>query len=293
MAGMSDLYSIIFRGDILPGHQLTEVRQRMAQLFKLDDAKLATVFSGKPVVLKKDCDLATAEKMKAVLNKAGAEVEIKSGSPTTAPLAPPPPSAPKPVAAAPVAPPRPAAPSVAPPPPRPAAPAAAAPAPAAVPKPTQAPAQSAPVAPGGLKVAGVGVLMSEAERAALRKPPVQVKTDHISLEKRASNFMAADEKPAPAKRPEIKAPDFGVAAVGSDLLKDDEKRVFEELKLDLSGIQLAEVGADMLSPEDKIPLPVMEVAELKVDLAPAGSDMGEIKKGPPPPPPKIDHIKLS
>lgn len=287
MADMSDLYSIVFRGDILPGHQLAEVRQRMAQLFKLDDARLAAVFSGKPVVLKKDCDLATAEKMKAVLNKAGADVEIKSGSPTTAPFAPP--SPPKP-AATPVATPRPAPAAAVPPPPsRPAvAPAAAAPAP----PPATAPRPVAPAAAAGLKVAGVGQLITEAERAAMRKPPVQVKTDHISLEKRASSFMAADEKPAPAKRPEIKAPDFGIAALGGDLLKEDEKRVFEELKLDLSGIQLAEVGADMLGPEDRIPLPVMEVAELKVDLAPAGSDMGQIKKAPPPPPPKTDHIKL-
>lgn len=291
MVDMSDLYSIVFRGDILPGHQLVEVRQRMAQLFKLDDAKLAAVFSGKPVVLKKDCDLATAEKMKAVLNKAGADVEIKSGSPTTAPLAP---SSPPKPAATPVAAPRPApaAAAVVPPPPsRPAvAPAAATPAPAA--QPAAAPRPVAPAAAGGLKVAGVGQLITEAERAAMRKPPVQVKTDHISLEKRASSFMAADEKPAPARRPEIKAPDFGIAALGGDLLKEDEKRVFEELKLDLSGIQLAEVGADMLSPEDRIPLPVMEVAELKVDLAPAGSDMGQIKQAPPPPPPKTDHIKL-
>ena len=61
---------------------------------------------------------------------------------------------------------------------------------------------------GAIKLAPVGPVLTEAERAAMRKPPVQVKTDHIVLEKRASSFMAADEKPALPKRPEIRAPDF-------------------------------------------------------------------------------------
>lgn len=251
---MSELFSVLFRGDILPGHALPTVKAQMAQLFKLDDARLAAVFSGKPVVLKKDCDAATAEKLKAALTRIGADSEIKSSAPT---------------------------PAVTP----------AAPAPQPIPVAAQKPAAT-PVASGGIKLAPVGPVLTEAERAALRKPPVQVKTDHIVLEKRASSFMAADEKPAITKRPEIKAPDFGVAAVGKDLLNDDEKRIFEELELDLSAFEVAELGADMLSDADKIPLPVMEIEELNVDLAPVGSDMAQIKKPPPPPPPKTDHLKL-
>lgn len=135
--------------------------------------------------------------------------------------------------------------------------------------------------------------MTEAERAAQRKPPVQVKTDHIALEKRANSFMAADEKPAKPLRPAIQAPDFGIAAVGGDLLKPDEKRVYEELQLDLSAYQVAELGADMLPDEQKIPLPVMEIEELTAELAPVGSEMGQIKKAPPPPPPKTDHLSLA
>ena len=265
---MSETFSVIFRGDILPGHALPDVKARMAQLFKLDDAKLAAVFSGKPVALKKDCDGATAEKMKAVLTKAGADVEIRPNqaapAPNPAPVAPP-----KPVATAP------------------------GPVPAAKPSttpPATPPAQAA--AAGALKVAPVGQVMTEAERAALRKPPVQVKIDHISLEKRASSFMVADDKPAASKRPEIQAPNFGVAAPGTDLLKPEEKRVFEELDIDLSAFRVAELGADLLPDDQKLPLPVMEIEELSADLAPVGSDMGEIKKAPPPPPPKTDHLKL-
>lgn len=259
---MSETFSVIFRGDILPGHNLPDVKARMAQLFKLDEAKLAAVFSGKPVALKRDCDPATAEKLQAVLSKAGAEVEIRSNTP--APLAAAPPKT-APVAAAPSP-------------------------PAAAARPTAPPPTPTPAT--GLKVAPVGQMLTEAERAALRKAPVQVNIDHISLEKRTSSFMAADAKPAAPTRPEIQAPNFGVAAAGADLLKPEEKRVFEKLDIDLSGLQIAELGADMLPEDQKIPLPLMEVEELHAELAPIGAEMGQIKKAPPPPPPKTDHLKL-
>jgi hypothetical protein len=262
---MSETFSVIFRGDILPGHTLPEVKSRMAQLFKLDEAKIAAVFSGKPVALKKDCDAPTAEKLKAVLTKAGAEVEIRSNTADAAPK----PASPTPVSAPP-----------------------SAPIPTSRPPATPPPQVAAnPMEAGSLKVAPVGMVMTESERAAQRKPPVQVKTDHIALEKRANSFMTAEEKPV-AKRLPIQAPDFGIATVGGDLLKPEEKRVFEELELDLSNYQVAELGADILPEDQKTPLPVMEIEELTADLAPVGSEMGQIKKAPPPPPPKTDHLKL-
>jgi len=273
---MSELFNVVFRGDILPGHALPAVKAQMAQLFKLDEARLAAVFSGKPVVLKKDCDAATAEKLKAALTRVGADSEIKPSASVPAPVSPPVSPPPKPVAtvaaAQPAVPARPVATVV-----------------AARPVTVVAPA---PAVSGGMKLAPVGPVMTEAERAALRKPPVQVKTDHIGLEKRASSFMAADEKPAVVKRPEIKAPDFGVAAAGGDILKENEKHVYEELDIDLSAFHVAELGADMLAEDEKMPLPVMEIEELNVDLAPVGSDLAQVKKAPPPPPPKTDHLKL-
>ncbi len=251
------------------------VKAQMAQLFKLDDAKLAAVFSGKPVVLKRDCDITTAEKLKAALTKAGADSEIKPSAAATA---------------QPVSPPKPAPPAS----PVPAVSAAAMAAPKSV---VLAPVPSAHVVAAavsaGMKLAPVGPVMSETERAALRKVPVQVKTDHIVLEKRASSFGGADEKPAVSTRPEIKAPDFGVLPAGGDLLKENEKRVYETLEIDLSAFEVAELGADMLSEEEKLPLPVMDIEELDVDLAPVGSDMAQLKKPAPPAPPKTDHLTLA
>ena len=73
---MSTTYNIIFRGKILPGHDLAQVKAKIGQLFKLDDAKVEIVFSGKPVALKKGCDVEATKKLRAVLTKVGAEIEI-------------------------------------------------------------------------------------------------------------------------------------------------------------------------------------------------------------------------
>jgi len=74
---MSDqLFDIIFRGDIVLGHQITAVKQRLGQLFKADEASINALFSGVALPLKRNLDAATAEKYKAVLIKAGAQVEL-------------------------------------------------------------------------------------------------------------------------------------------------------------------------------------------------------------------------
>ncbi len=74
---MSDpLFDIIFRGDIVLGFQLADVKMRLQNLFKTDAAKIDALFSGRPVPLKRGLDLATAQKYKEALTKAGALVEL-------------------------------------------------------------------------------------------------------------------------------------------------------------------------------------------------------------------------
>ncbi len=104
---MSDqLFEVAFSGQISDGANLEEVKARVGKMFNADDAKLAQLFSGKRIVIKKNIDQATAAKYKTALNRAGAECEICSsggGEP-----------APQPDAAAPAA--EPAASAAAPPP---------------------------------------------------------------------------------------------------------------------------------------------------------------------------------
>ena len=76
---MSDqLFEVAFSGQISEGADLEEVKARVGKMFNADEAKLAQLFSGKRIVIKKNIDQATAAKYKTALNRAGAECEICS-----------------------------------------------------------------------------------------------------------------------------------------------------------------------------------------------------------------------
>jgi len=70
-------YEVIFRGDVLAGQPVVEVKQRLGQLFNADAARIDQMFSGKPVVVKRNVDLATAERYQSSLLTAGALVDIR------------------------------------------------------------------------------------------------------------------------------------------------------------------------------------------------------------------------
>ncbi len=87
---MSDqLFEVAFSGKISAGANMGEVKARVAKMFNADNAKLAQLFSGKRIVIKKNIDRATAAKYKTALNRAGAECEVKliGGAPAAAPAA--------------------------------------------------------------------------------------------------------------------------------------------------------------------------------------------------------------
>ena len=73
-----ECYEVIFRGDVLAGQSVVEVKQRLVQLFNTDAARIDQMFSGKPVVVKRNVDLVMAERYQSSLLKAGALVDIRS-----------------------------------------------------------------------------------------------------------------------------------------------------------------------------------------------------------------------
>ncbi len=91
---MSDeLFEVAFSGEILEGKNPEEVKVRVGKVFNADAAKIAQLFSGKRVVIKKNLDQQTADKYRNALNRAGAQCEIRSIAPiepasSTAPTAP-------------------------------------------------------------------------------------------------------------------------------------------------------------------------------------------------------------
>ncbi|MCW8194957.1 hypothetical protein F6455_09180 [Proteobacteria bacterium 005FR1] len=71
-------FDVVFRGDIVAGHNINDVKARLAQLFKVDAARIEALFAGGIVPLKRNLDQVSAEKYKAVLLNAGAQVQIRS-----------------------------------------------------------------------------------------------------------------------------------------------------------------------------------------------------------------------
>ncbi len=74
----SVIYAIVFSGEIVEGFQKISVKAHLAQLLKADVDKMATLFSGKQVVLKRTNDKQEALKYGSALKKVGADVKIKA-----------------------------------------------------------------------------------------------------------------------------------------------------------------------------------------------------------------------
>jgi hypothetical protein len=73
---MSDVYRLVFRGEVLDGQHPAVVRKRLAQAADFDDGVLDKLFSGRPVVLKHAADTATAARFQALFKKAGARLRV-------------------------------------------------------------------------------------------------------------------------------------------------------------------------------------------------------------------------
>lgn len=265
-----ELFNVVFRGDIVSGHNLADVKARFAQLFKTDIAKVENFFAGRPVVLKANCDRATGDKFRTVLEQAGAIVEIR---PVAPPAAVPAPAAAIPSAAA-------AKPASTP------VPQSAAPAP----RPTPASTPAAPVDPWSLSPEGSDLL-----RPGEVAQPEAVKVDisHIALVKR-NPFSTDAEEPLEADRsvppPALDLSGLKLGEVGETLVEFKE---FVPRAIDLSELSLDAPGADVLREDERQVFVPANVDTSGMDIAPPGGDLGQIKPPPAPPAPSTEHISVS
>ena len=87
---MSDRYTVIFEGRIMPGKSAGMVKDRLKAALKTDDQGIAKLFVGSPVAVRKHTDLGTAEKYKQVFAAAGAfcDIRIDGGPESQAPMPP-------------------------------------------------------------------------------------------------------------------------------------------------------------------------------------------------------------
>ncbi len=249
-------FDIIFRGDIVFGHQLAEVKAKLQQLFKADAAKVDALFTGRPVPLKRNLDEATANKYRDALIKAGAMVEICSSD---------------------------------------ASPANAAPKPAPAPRraveviASAAPSESVSA---GWTLAPLGADLLPARERPQQPASVVVDISGLSLRPAEGNLVDVSEVHEEIGAVVI-APDLGLAAVGTDLISADEKLALPLVEIELEDWGIAEAGSDLLT-EDERPIVLPAVVAIgDYGLAPAGSDLGQLKANVKPVTPDISGLRLA
>ncbi len=77
-------YKIIFTGQIIEGNDIEEVKDRIASHFKIGEEKIERLFSGRPVLIRKNVDFIAAKRYQNIFQKAGAlcqVIEIKDEKP--------------------------------------------------------------------------------------------------------------------------------------------------------------------------------------------------------------------
>ena len=78
-------FEVIFAGQLVAGAELEQVKAKVAVIFKTDVTKIAHLFSGTSVVIKKGIDQQMAQKYQSAMKSAGAVCEIRdSGQPIAA-----------------------------------------------------------------------------------------------------------------------------------------------------------------------------------------------------------------
>ena len=267
---MSDeKFNLVFKGELAKSFTLEQAKANLSKLFKISGPKLDALFSGKPVILKKNMDFDTASKYRVAIKKAGGLVHLVEvaapkpqtppqpkatfglGSPADAPTA----RAQEPVAG----------------------------------QLTLAPMDTPP--PSSPRKASFGVQPPSAE-ANVESAVAQQVTQATG------NFGVAPAGTALAdQHPDVPAPDVDVSGMtisetGADLLTEAEKTAFVPAEVDTSAMDLAEPGVDLLNDDEK-----SAVVEVDIDLSALSvADVGtrlEDPKPAPPPAPDVSKIQLA
>ena len=69
-------YHVVFTGKIVEGHNIDDVKNKVSLLFRIGEEKIERLFSGEPILLRKNVDHKTALRYQSVFQKAGAICKI-------------------------------------------------------------------------------------------------------------------------------------------------------------------------------------------------------------------------
>lgn len=247
---MTDNCSVIFRGDIVLGKNLVDVKQKLAQLFKVDDARIERLFTGKPVPLKANTSLAQAKKYQAILNQVGVVTAIIDNSAASTKKVSEKPTAKKTTTFS-------IAPIIN----------SGANATASVETATSPKTASTKVAPTTVfSLAPAGSDLLDNKQQASVAP---VDTAHLSLSPQEGNIVKEDERLAPLPATiDIDSLEWDIADAGEILLKESEREQIEPLDIDTDDLSISDVGSTLLKEEDRHPVEEVDVDISHIKLAP-------------------------
>jgi hypothetical protein len=214
------LFDIIFTGDIADGFDLVEVKRKAAQLFKMEDQKISSLFQGKRLALKKNLDEAAANKYRKVLSQIGMIVVVQSQGDI--------------------------------------APVSESPQQQSESKPQVTHESSVPSATASLnwEIEQVGVLLV----AATPSPSPAVTAPTYTLAPQPCHLLTPEERPEPSLPPNLQAlSTITLGNVGAELLEIEEKTTTKELDVDCSHLSTKPVGELLLDGDEKKVLLVKEI----------------------------------
>lgn len=221
-------FDLVFRGELVPGADLAQVKNNLSRLFKMEPARIEQLFAGKAVVLKRGMDMDAAGKYRVAIKKAGARIDTMPSQVAAGVKA----DVNKPDERQPVEPSRP---------------------PAA--------ASDSPVQEQGLSLVPLGGdILAPSEKS--HQPDVQVNTANLSLRPASGSLLDDSEREEVPPLP-LDLQELDLAPAGSDVLKPEERKPQVEADLDLRQLSMAPPGERLAAPK-AAPPPAPDVSELSL-----------------------------
>ncbi len=213
-------FDIVFTGEILEGFVLLEVKQKAAQLFKMDEQKVAALFQSKPVTLKKNLAPDAAKKYQKVLSQIGMAVVAQPQNTEVKGAAAPSPS-------------QPSNPNVAS---------------DDLSKDDKKKHASKEVTVPEWELDEVGVLLTE----PVEQASAVVNAPDYTLANQPCNILRPDEVSQPPPEPVFpELSELTINDAGEDLLESTEKQKPVDANIDVEHIAAQDVGADLLNDDEK------------------------------------------
>lgn len=257
-------FDLVFKGQLVKTVELNTAKRNLSALFKISPEKTEALFSGKPVVLKRNLDADVANKYRVAIKKAGALVDVVLSAP--------------PVKSQPE---------------RPRGKAVFGARDMDSPEPGETKPAVEPIeysAPQKPTAAATPQAQHAPEKQAQHIPDKQVRPDNaaatsLSLAPPGADVLAESER-ATVDAPDIDVSSYSLKPEGGTLLNPEEYAADLPFMMEIGDIDVAPVGADVLTAAERKP-------DVKVDVDTSGLSLGEpgaTLSRPKPEPPKAPDV---